>query len=149
MNSNICPNNKNKRKGISEFERGYIIGQYHANFTQEQTSKQLGIPISTVGTIRRKYDKDGMDHPANRSGRPTKIGRAEKRAMVKSFREQPKTPITVHLRRFRELDLDVCKNTFAKYMKQLDLKSYSSRFKAGMNEKQKAKRLQWCKERVN
>lgn len=69
--------------------------------------------------------------------------------MVKSFREQPKTPITVHLRRFRELDLDVCKNTFAKYMKQLDLKSYSPRFKAGMNEKQKAKRLQWCKERVN
>jgi len=61
-----------KRKQLTEFQRGEIIGAWKFGHSESQIGEKLNCPKSTVNKVIAAYKK-GIEVPPARTGRPPKI----------------------------------------------------------------------------
>lgn len=76
-----------KRRELTDFERGEIVGLSKGGFSQRNITKILDIPKSTVGEVIKKYNKVGLTTTASHSGRPKVLSERDSRHLVKIAKE--------------------------------------------------------------
>ena len=76
-----------KRRELTDFERGKIVGLYKGGFSQRNITKILDIPKSTVGEVIKKYNKVGLTTTVSCSGRPKVLSERDNRHLVKIAKE--------------------------------------------------------------
>ena len=71
------------RRGLTDFERGEIVGLSKGGFSQRKISDILKVPKSTVGDVIKKYNKQGLTTTASCSGRPEILSEYDKRHLIR------------------------------------------------------------------
>ncbi|KAG1470183.1 hypothetical protein G6F56_002832 [Rhizopus delemar] len=86
LSKNIRKSSK-KVKELDDFTRGMICGlAMKANWKLAQISRELDIPVSTVGDVVRKYRDHGIKTVQLRSGRLRKLTERDLRHVAISAR---------------------------------------------------------------
>ena len=68
-----------KKKELTDFTRGKIIGLYEAGESERIISKKIGYGKTTVHNIKAKYYEFGAVSVASQSGCPKKLTEQDKR----------------------------------------------------------------------
>ncbi len=80
-----------KKKELTDFARGKIIGLYEAGDSERTISKKTGYGKTTVHNIKAKYYEFGAVSVASQSGCPKKLTEQDKRhlkvILTKNWRE--------------------------------------------------------------
>jgi len=76
-----------KRRELTDFKCGEIVGLSKGDFSQRNITKILDIPKSTVGEVIKKYNEEGLTTTASRSGRPKILSERDSRHLVKIAKE--------------------------------------------------------------
>src|SRR2546421_13039983 len=76
-----------KRRKLTDFEHGEIVGLSKGSFSQRNITKILDIPKSTVGEVIKKYNEKGLTITASRSDRPKILSERDSRHLVKIAKE--------------------------------------------------------------
>ena len=142
-------NQKTKRKQLSDFTRGQIVGYYKCDRSYGHISKELDIPISTIANVIRFYTKHGLEKPEKRTGRGKAFTDRTKSALIRAFRSAPFAPISLQHQHFTAGGMEMSRTTFGRRMKDLGFGSYSPAKKPALNDRQKANRLKWCEDKVD
>jgi transposase len=142
-------NMKNKRKQLSSFVRGQIVGMHMLNGAVTQISDILNIPISTVRDVIHLYTEKGVEAIPKRSGRPKVFSDRAKSTMTRAFRAAPFMPIATQHRLFIAGGVELSYSTFRRRMLDLGFASYSPAKKPALSDRHKLNRLQWCQEKVD
>ena len=78
----------NKKRELTDFEHGEIVGLSKGGFSIRQIEKLLDIPKSTVGDVIKKYNEQGLTTTApQRSGRPEILSEYHKKHLIKITKE--------------------------------------------------------------
>jgi hypothetical protein len=81
--------NSRKKKELTPYVRGIIIGKREAGQTGALIARELNIPPSTVWDIlNKKYDRDA-GKTSKRSGRPLSYSEADKAAVFQVIKKNP------------------------------------------------------------
>jgi len=78
---------KERRKELTDFERGEIVGLSRGGFSYGNISKILDIPKSTVGVVVKKYNEERLTTTKPRSGRPKILSERDNRHLIKIAKE--------------------------------------------------------------
>lgn len=115
--------------------------------------KQLVLSYSTVRNVIMKYQATGSSKNKTRCGRPQKL-KAEHLEMLRHMvledrisRTMPLTGITMKLNDM--LTTDVSQRTVRRALKEQGIKCHPAAVKPFVSKKNAAKRVAWCKERLN
>src|SRR5688572_19751973 len=76
-----------KRRELTDFERGEIIGLFKGDIKQSKIVEILGHSKSTVSSIIKKYNEKGLTTTTPRSGRPKILSECDNRHLVKIAKE--------------------------------------------------------------
>jgi len=76
-----------KRRELTDFERGEIVGLSKGGFSQRNIAEILGFPKSTVGEVIKKYNEQGLTTVPPRSGRPKILTERDNRHLIKIAQE--------------------------------------------------------------
>jgi transposase len=68
-----------KKRELTDFERGKVIGFYEAGDSERAISNKTGYGKTTIHNIITKYCETGAVTVASRSGRPKKLTERDKR----------------------------------------------------------------------
>ncbi|PKY35410.1 hypothetical protein RhiirB3_375461 [Rhizophagus irregularis] len=85
-----------KKRELTDFERGKVIGFYEAGDSERAISNKTGYGKTTIHNIIAKYRETGAVTVAPRSGRPKKLTERDKRhlkAIINKNRREPEEKI--------------------------------------------------------
>ncbi len=138
------------RKELTEFERGEIIGLWKGKHSLRDIEKILNHPKSTVHNIIDNYKKQNLTTAMSRSGRPKLLTERNTRQLtkiVKNNRNNTLDEITEELN--SSLNLSVSKRTVQRTLHQEGYHGRVAKKKPFISEKNRKKRLGWCRMRIN
>jgi IS30 family transposase len=81
--------NITKRKELTPYTRGLIIGKHEAGVPISQISHTLGIPSSTVFETIQQNSKRDNGESSPRSGRPKSYTERDKRHIIQLIKRDP------------------------------------------------------------
>jgi transposase len=137
-----------KKKELTDFERGKIIGYYEAGDSERAISEKTGYGKTTIHNIITKYCKTGAVTVAFRSGRPKKLTKRDKRhlkAVINKNRREPEEKI-------REIYTessgnDISRSTMQRTLYNMGYNSCTALRKPSVSERNRKIRLNWARER--
>lgn len=130
-------------------DRGKAIGMLLTGKTQKEVAHCLGYNLRTVRRWWTKHRRGESLSDKKRSGRPPKIGKVGKIVLAKSLAKnnQSSRKLADKLTRY---GYPCSKDTVLRYwVNELGAKAYVRRKKPKITEKQRLKRLNFCRERKN
>ncbi|CEG69301.1 hypothetical protein RMATCC62417_05399 [Rhizopus microsporus] len=71
----------------------------------------------TARRVIKKFEKEGVEVPSPLPGRSNKLSKVDETAFVLSVKRNPQEPFAYHQDTLLQATVDVCLNTFRKYLK--------------------------------
>jgi len=143
------PTQHKKRKELSEFQRGEIIGAWKCNFSEAKIGEILDHPDSTVHDVIAAYQK-GFETLPPRSGRPPIITERDGRHLKQILNKNRRTNINELSEEFvTSTSTKVSKTTVRRYLHTRNIYGRIGAKKPFVNVANKLKRLTWAKQRKN
>jgi len=137
-----------KKKEMTDFERGKIIGFYEAGDSERTISKKTGYGKTTIHNIKEKYCKIGAVSVASRSGHPKKLTERDKRHLKAIITKNRREPIEKIIEIFTEsTGKKVCRRTMQETLYEMGYNSCTALRKPSVSEKNRKIRLNWARER--
>ena len=130
-------------KHLTEFEKGQIWAFRHLKrpMSFRKIAKKLKKPKSTVSDCYTSMKERGTYKRKRGSGRPTSLTKNQKKRIVVS---QKRDPFLSAKNLKTELKLSCSTQTVQNVLKNAGLKSYFSKFKPFISEKNRKRRLAWA-----
>jgi transposase len=139
-----------KRKELSEFQRGEIIGAWKCKSTVRQISKALKYPKSTVHDIISAYKNHGLEKMLSRSGRPSIITEKNNMQLMRALNKNRRTTIKELRESFvSSTSTNISTVTLRRHLYKNDIHGRIGAKKPFVNAANKIKRLNWAKIRKN
>ena len=137
----VVSGNIDKRKELSPYMRGKIIGQYEKGAKPADISRELRIADSTVrDTISLDLLRDkGYSKP--RTGRPEKYFERFKRNLVHFVRREPKASMA-KIR--KHMGVKISNGTITRILDAVGIWHWKCKKRLYLTEEVVAKRLAWC-----
>ncbi|CEG78709.1 hypothetical protein RMATCC62417_13277 [Rhizopus microsporus] len=135
-----------KRKDLSSFTRGRIIGHHDSNRNAQEIDVFLGIPQSTIKSVIKKYEEEGVEVPSPRPGCPNKLNKSDATALVLGVKRNPQESFGYHQTTLAQANVEVCLNTVKKHLKEMGYGSYSIAHKPLLTNIHKRNRRHWAME---
>lgn len=137
-----------KKKELTDFERGKIIGFYFAGDSERTISNKTGYGKTTIHNIIIKFREKNTISVAPRSGRPKKLTERDVRhlkAVVTKNRRKSSEQLQEN---FNECTgNEVSKNTLKRTLYEMGYHSRTALRKPNISEKNRIVRLNWTRER--
>lgn len=135
-----------KRKGLSPFKRNCIIGQHNSIRNPVEIEESLGLSQWTVRRVINKYEEENVKVSSPWPGRLNKLSKTDETALVLSVKCNPEELFAFHQNTFLQVNVDVCRNTAKKYLKDMGYISYSVSQKPLLTNVHKHNRRHWAME---
>jgi len=137
-----------KRKELSVFERGMIIGLHKGKHGASDISKILNIPRTTCQHVITKFCEEGLTDVTSRSGRPPLLTERSERTLIRQVKENRKVSIEEITENFNQLSLtQISTSTSRCILHKHDYFGWIGKRKPFVSEVNRQKRLKWCQER--
>ena len=141
-------NKSHKRKELSEFERGEVIGLLEESCSERKISKLLDIPKSTVHDTIKKFSETGTTENFFQPGRPRILNELNSQQLKKIIQDEPRATASQIQEEFQEeTNLPVSVKTIRREIYNLGFSLCVAAHKPLLNDIQKQNRLNWCMER--
>ena len=138
---------KEKRRELTPFERGMIIGLHKGNHKPTDISRILDIPRSTCTVVIKKFCEEGLTDTLSRSGRPPLLTEREEQTLINQVKENRKVSIEEITESFNQLGLtQISTSTSRRILHKHDYFGRIGKRKPFVSEINRQKRLKWCKE---
>ena len=126
-------------KEIDQFTRGRIVGRWECGETKYKIAKDIGVSVGSVYNIITNFQRTGTCSTEKRTGRPRKITRKVRRAIVHNLRANPQTTL-------RELSFKtkVGQRTLSKELHKMGFRKRFARRKPLLSETNVTKRFAWA-----
>jgi transposase len=136
----------NKRKELSAFQRGEIIGAWKCDFSVRKISEVLGYPKSTVHDVIVAYRDHGYETLPPRSGRPPKLTERDGRHLMQILNKNRRTNINeLHENFISSTSINISKITLRRFLHKHNIYGRIGAKKPFVNAANKMKRLFWAK----
>jgi transposase len=137
-----------KRKELSVFERGEVIGAWKCGISERKIGEALNRPQSTIHDTISAYKNSGYETLPSRPGRKPIMTERDGRHLLRILKTDRKTNLQeLHENFLNSTSTSVCKNTLRKYLHEQGFCGRVGVRKPFVNETNKRKRLTWAKER--
>jgi len=137
-----------KKKELSDFERGKIIGFYEGGNSERAISKKTGHGKTTIHNIITKYHETGRFTVASRSGRPKKLTERDKRHLKTIITQNRREPVAKIHEIFNESTGNEVSNcTIRRTLYEMGYHSHTALRKPNVSEANRKIRLNWARER--
>lgn len=131
-----------KRKILNEEERIEVISMSSKGLTNRAIAKQMKVSHQSIGTILQRWKTCGMVKDRKRSGRRRSTDRITDRQMVRiATKDRFITADEIRQR----IGVPVSLSTVIRRLKEKGLKSRFATKKPLISERNRKKRLEWCK----
>jgi len=94
-----------KRRELTSFERGMIVGLHKGNHKTSDISRILEIPRQTCQNVIKRFCEDGLTDTLPRSGRPAQLTEREERSLIHQVKENRKVSVEDITENFNKLGL--------------------------------------------
>ncbi len=137
--------NTPRRKELTPFQRGLLVGQVTRGATPGKIQKDFRIPRSTTRSVvlNSLHQEEGESRP--RSGRPTRVSDRDRRHTIRKARENPQISYIELARSAGTQQLS--RSTHYRVLKEYGLTNWLAKKRPLLTADVAAKRLAWCKER--
>lgn len=137
-----------KKKQLTEFERGIIIGFYQSGDSERTISEKLGRSKTAIHKTISRYRETGTFTIAPRSGRPKKLNERDKRHLKLIINKERREPAE----KIREIFVnstgkEVSLNTMRSTLYEMGYHSRVALRKPYISELNRRFRLKWSRER--
>ncbi|GBB85332.1 hypothetical protein RclHR1_01190008 [Rhizophagus clarus] len=137
-----------KKRELTEFERGEVIGLWKGGHTERNINEILDIPKTTIHNTIMDYKNSEKISAAPRSGRPPKLTERDLRHLSKIIKEDRQQSLEEITKKISECLLSPVSNNTVRHV--LHSEGYFGRAgkrKPLVSEANRKKRLAWCRER--
>lgn len=135
-----------KKRELTDFERGEIVGLSKGNFSQRKITEILNIPKSTVGDVLKKYNEQGLTSTTPRSGRPKILTERDNRHLIKLVKENRGNTLEEITENFNtKMSISVSKRTVQRTLHKKGYSGHAAKKKPLVSEKNRKKRYGWCR----
>lgn len=139
-----------KRRELSEFERGQIVGAHHAGMTERSIAEMYGFAKSTVNRVINDFEKRGLTKPPPMSGRLPKLKESDKSRLTELVEENHLASLSEITAQFRDLILDdVSESTIRRALHEEGYFGRVGLRKPFISEVNRERRLQWANQRAS
>lgn len=139
-----------KRRELTDFERGEIVGLHKGGFSQKKITEILNFPKSTVGDIIKKYNELGLTSTIPRSGRPKILTERDKRHLVKIIKANRNLTLTEITEKFNKtLNFSISERTVQRVLHDEGYSGHAAKKKPFISEQNRKKRFGWCRMKKN
>jgi len=139
-----------KRKELTDFERGEIVGLHKGGFSYTKINGLLGHPRSTIGDIVQKYNEQGLTSTIPRSGRSKILTDWDKRQLVKIVKTNRNLTLVEITENFNtSLSFSVSSRTVQRVLHEEGYSGHAAKKKPFISEQNRKKRFGWCNMRKN
>ena len=139
-----------KRKELTDFERGEIIGLHKGGFPQRKIADTLNHPKSTVGDIIKKFNTLGLTSTISRSDRSKILNDWDKRHLIKLIKANRNLTLAEITEKFNIiLKFTVSDRTVQRVLHEEGYSGHAAKKKPFISEKNRKKRYGWCRMRKN
>lgn len=137
-----------KKKELSIFERGEVVGAWKCGITERKISETLNHPQSTIHGIIAAYRDHGGEAPLPRTGRPTIMTNRDVRHLTRILKKDRKVNLQeLHEDFVNSTSTDVCTKTLSNCLHKEGFHDRVGVRKPFVSEKNRKIRLAWAKER--
>jgi transposase len=139
-----------KKRELTDFERGEIVGLSKGGFSQRKIAELLNFPKSTVGEVIKKYNEQGLTTTASRSGRPKILSERDNRQLIKIIKENRNKTLEELTEEFNtSMAISVSCRTVQRVLHEEGYSGHAAKKKPLISEKNRKKRYGWCRMRKN
>lgn len=139
-----------KRKELSEGERNQIIGAWKCDVPVSVIKEKLNFASTTIKDVIKYYKNTSKVKPPPRSGRKPILTERDKRHLIHVVKEDRKVPLNVLNEKFTQAtSTKVSTHTLRRCLHEKGFFSRIGKRKPFVNEKNRKKRLEWTKEKVD
>ncbi|OAD67491.1 Homeodomain-like DNA binding domain-containing transcription factor [Phycomyces blakesleeanus NRRL 1555(-)] len=124
MSQEINKDTFNKRKEISDYEKGLIVGGALQDVSLTAISEKTGIPLTTVHRTVKRWKQNGTALTVKRKGRQAILGERDLGHLKNEIKKNPKTTLgelTIAMRNV--IGNYVSKNTVRKGIRKIEMSS--------------------------
>ena len=134
-----------KKKKLSDFECGKVIGFYEAGDSERIISQKMGYGKTTIHNIIKKYCEKGVISVASRSGRPKILTDRDKRHLKAIVLQTRRESVESIKEIFNESTGNkVSKNTVKRTLYEMGYNNYTALRKPNISEPNRKSRLNWA-----
>lgn len=139
-----------KRRELTEFERGEIVGAHRCGKSQLEIAEIFGFARTTVQRVIKQFEENGLTKPAPRSGRPPKLDDNDKIRLAKLVEENHHTSLAEITDKMRDILLDdISERTIQRALHEEGYFGRVGLRKPFISDVNKKKRLSWARERLS
>jgi transposase len=137
-----------KRKELSAFQRGEIIGAWKCDFSERKIADLLKYPKSTVHDVIVAYRDHGYETLPPQSGRPPVLTERDGRHLIQILNKNRRTNINeLHENFISSTSTNISKITLKRFLHKLKIYGRIGAKKPFVNAANRMKRLAWAKSR--
>lgn len=138
----------NKRRELSEAERGMIIGAHRFGHSIRDISHKFSIPRTTVGDVIIKWKREGVMTCPPRPGKPKKLTDRDRRSLRRVVTANRQAPLQMVAQEFRDRSgTDASDRTVRRELATLGFHGRAAAHKPHITACNATRRLWWCRER--
>ena len=135
-----------KRKELSVFERGEVIGAWKCGISERKIGEALNHPQSTIHDTISVYKNFGYETLPSRPGRQPILTERDGRHLLRILKTDRKMNLQELQENFvNSTSTSVCKNTLRKYLHEQGFCGRVGVRKPFVNETNRRKRLTWAR----
>jgi transposase len=149
ITNNTSNNVTVKRKRLTDYELGTVIGHYESGLMPAAIGRLLNRPRTTIAAAINLYQKTGSPKGKTSTGRPKKLSQISVRALVRSVRANPFEPYRFHTEALENAGVNVSRDAIIRKLKEEGIGSFSPAMKPALTDKHKKRRLAWAKDKVD
>ena len=138
-----------KRKEISQDLRQRIVKLHNEGLGYRRISSQLCLPISSVGTIVRKWKANNTTINMPRTGRPRKINERAARKLVRTVVQRPQTTREELKNDLKASGIEVSKHTVSRALCNQGIRSRTPRRTPLLNARHVKSRLRYANDHLD
>ncbi|GFV40021.1 uncharacterized protein TNCV_4412521 [Trichonephila clavipes] len=135
-----------KSKGLSEFDRGSIVGCHFCGKSIREIADILQKPKSTVSAVTVKWKRRGSETAEKRAGRPKILGEHSHRTLKRVMKQNRKSSLVEISQEFHSSSgISVSSWAVHRELKNLGFHGRAAAHKPNITPQNVKHRLQWCR----